>query len=164
MPNTTREGTYNTERFKQQLREGLEGIDKTGLLGKFKSCCSKMAFCLETMIKSLIWWFRFPPSMTSIGLYNKTGMPQLPLSSMVEEYKVGKAKLVLTLRDSQHDQVFRVAELLNSWESCPNKTGKFNVLVIARSSIVKVIIFHLIRSTLIFEIFGSTCKEKINVK
>ncbi len=38
--------------------------------------------------------------MTSIGLYNRTGMLQLPLSSIVEEYKVSKARLVLTLRGS----------------------------------------------------------------
>lgn len=51
--------------------------------------------------------FGLPPSMTSIELYNKTGMLQLPLSSNVEEYKVSKARLVLTLRDSNDMSISR---------------------------------------------------------
>jgi len=45
--------------------------------------------------------------MTSIGLYNKTGMLQLPISSIVEEYKDRKARLVLTLRYSSDMSISR---------------------------------------------------------
>jgi len=100
--------------------DGLKEIDGTGLPGKFKTwlfqhgLLSRLLWTLtlydvptttveglETMVnRYLRRWFGLPPSMTSIGLYNKTGMLQLPLFSIVEEYKVSKAKLVLTLRDS----------------------------------------------------------------
>jgi hypothetical protein len=117
----------NTERIKQQLREGLKKINGTGLTGKFKAWLFQHGFLprllwpltlyeipssavesLETMVnKSLRRWFGFHPSMTSIGLYTKTGMLQLPLSSIVEEYKVSKARLALTLRDSNDDSISR---------------------------------------------------------
>ncbi|XP_052240804.1 uncharacterized protein LOC127851227 [Dreissena polymorpha] len=110
----------NTERIRQQLRNGLAKIEGTGLPGKFKAwlfqhgLLSRLLWplmlyeiptstvdSLESMInKSLRRWFGLPSCMTSIGLYNRTGMLQLPLSSIVEEYKVSKARLVLTLRDS----------------------------------------------------------------
>ena len=45
-------------------------------------------------------WLGVPPSFTSIGLYGKTNKLQLPLSSLVEEFKFAKSRLVLTLRDS----------------------------------------------------------------
>jgi hypothetical protein len=109
----------NTQHVKQQLQEGLKKIEKTSLPGKFKAWIFQHGMLprllwplmlyeipttvvekLETMAnKSLRRWFGLPPSMTSIGLYNKSGMLQLPLSSIVEEYKVAKARLVLTLRD-----------------------------------------------------------------
>ena len=53
-------------------------------------------------------WLGVPPSFTSIGLYGKTNKLQLPLSSLVEEFKVAKSRLVLTLRDSP-DQLIRDA-------------------------------------------------------
>ena len=48
------------------------------------------------------------PSFTSIGLYGKTNKLQFPLSSLVEEFKVAKSRLVLTLRDSP-DELIRDA-------------------------------------------------------
>ena len=45
-------------------------------------------------------WHGVPPSFTSIGLYGKTNKLQLPLSSLVEEFKVAKSRVVPTLRDS----------------------------------------------------------------
>ncbi|XP_052280954.1 uncharacterized protein LOC127878469 [Dreissena polymorpha] len=110
----------NTERIRQQLRNGLAKIEGTGLPGKFKAwlfqhgLLSRLLWplmlyeiptstidSLESMInKSLRRCFGLPSCMASIGLYNRTGMLQLPLSSIVEEYKVSKARLVLTLQDS----------------------------------------------------------------
>ena len=117
----------NTQRVKQQLQEGLKKIEKTSLPGKFKAWIFQHGMLprllwplmlyeipttvvekLETMAnKSLRRWFGLPPSMTSIGLYNKSGMLQLPLSSIVEEYKVAKTRLVLTLRESNDTYVSR---------------------------------------------------------
>lgn len=47
-----------------------------------------------------------PLSFTSIGFYIRLGQLQLPLSSVVEEFKVGKGRLSLTYRDLQ-DQLNR---------------------------------------------------------
>ena len=53
-------------------------------------------------------WLGVPPSSMSIGLFGKTNKLQLPLSSLVEEFKVAKSRLVLTLRDSS-DELIRNA-------------------------------------------------------
>ena len=46
------------------------------------------------------------PCFSTVGLYTATGMLQLPFSSITEEFKVGKARLHLMLRDSP-DEVIR---------------------------------------------------------
>ncbi len=48
------------------------------------------------------------PSFTSLGFYIRSGQLQLPLLSVVEEFKVAKCRLSLTYRDSQ-DQLAREA-------------------------------------------------------
>ena len=53
-------------------------------------------------------WLGVTPSFTSIGLYGKTNKLQLPLSSLVEEFKVAKSRVVLTLRDPP-DELIRDA-------------------------------------------------------
>ena len=53
-------------------------------------------------------WLGVPPSLTSIGLYGKTNKLQLPLSPLVEEFKVARSRLVLTPRDSP-DELIRDA-------------------------------------------------------
>lgn len=58
--------------------------------------------------KHLRRWLGIPPSFTSVGLYIRSGQLQLPLSSVVEEFKVAKCRLSLTYRDSQ-DQLVREA-------------------------------------------------------
>lgn len=50
-------------------------------------------------------WLGVPPSFTSIGLYIKTLRLQLPLSSVIGEFKVTKCRAVLTLRDSQGKKI-----------------------------------------------------------
>ena len=54
----------------------------------------------RTTSRHLRKWLGVPPSFTRIGLYGKTNKLQLPLSSLVEEFKFAKTRLVLTLRDS----------------------------------------------------------------
>lgn len=45
------------------------------------------------------------PNIISIGLYSRTAKLQRPLISVVEEFKVGKARLVMTLKDSADENV-----------------------------------------------------------
>ena len=57
-------------------------------------------------------WLGVPPSFTSIGLYGKTNKLHLPLSLLVEEFKVAKSRVVLTLRDSP-DELIRDVGIRN---------------------------------------------------
>lgn len=112
-------------RIEQQVSEGMRNIDKTGLPGKFKAwiyqhgLLPRIAWPLllyeitattvekleRTINKHLRKWLGLPPIFTSIGLYSRTSKLQLPFTSLVEEYKVGKARLVMTLKDSKDEKV-----------------------------------------------------------
>lgn len=105
-----------------------EEEDKSGLPGKYKCWIYQHGLlqrlvCLLTAFKVPISsdegmerkfnkilqrWLRIPPSCTSIGFYIRSGQLQLPLSSVVEEFKVAKCRLSLTYRDLQ-DQLNRKA-------------------------------------------------------
>lgn len=65
--------------------------------------------CVEGLrgkINKYLWrWLGIPPSFTAAGLYIRSGQLQLPLSSVVEEFKVTKCSVVMTYRDSQDEQV-----------------------------------------------------------
>ena len=50
-------------------------------------------------------WLSFPKSLSSIALYNKGGVLQLPITSIVEEYKVAKVRHTMILRDNKDDKV-----------------------------------------------------------
>ena len=112
-------------RIEQQVSEGMRNIDKTGLPGKFKAwiyqhgLLPRIAWPLllyeitattvekleRTINKHLRKWLGLPPIFTSIGLYSRTSKFQLPFTSLVEEYKVGKARLVITLKDYKDEKV-----------------------------------------------------------
>ena len=103
----------------------MRNIDKTGLPEKFKAwiyqhgLLPRIAWPLllyeitattvekleRTINKHLRKWLGVPPNFTSIGLYSRTSKLQLPFTSLVEEYKVGKARLVMTLKDSKDKKV-----------------------------------------------------------
>ena len=55
--------------------------------------------------KFLRKWLGIPPSFTTIGLYIRSGQLQLPLSSLVEEFKVAKCRLTMTYRDSKDQSI-----------------------------------------------------------
>ena len=118
----------NVRKLERQVEDGLKKIDRCGLPGKFKAWLYQHA-----LLPRLIWplmlyevpnttvealeritsrhlrkWLGVPPSFTSIGLYGKTNKLQFPLSSLVEEFKVAKSRLVLTQRDSP-DELIRDA-------------------------------------------------------
>ena len=50
-------------------------------------------------------WLRVPPSFSAVGLYSKTSSIKLPLSSIIEEYKVGKIRGQMQLRESKDETV-----------------------------------------------------------
>jgi len=112
-------------RLKQQVEEGLRRIDKAGLPGKFKawiyqhgllarlvwplmvneipiSCVERLE---QSISKHLRRWLGLPPSFTNVGLYARSAKLQMPLTSLTEEYKVAKARLLLTVRDSTDEKI-----------------------------------------------------------
>ena len=117
--------TRNKKNVEDQLRQWLRLIDRTGLPGKYKtwiyqhgvlsrlmwmvmlyeiptSTAEAMERCVNGFLRR---WLGVPPSFTSIGLYSRTAKLQLPLSSLVEEFKVSKCRLVMTLRDSKDEKI-----------------------------------------------------------
>ena len=100
--------TSSTNRTKNQLQEGLKQIDQTSLPGKFKTwlyqhgllprlmwplmlyeiAVSTVEGFERTINRYLRRWLGVPPSFTSIGLNGRTNQLQLPISSVVEEYKL----------------------------------------------------------------------------
>ena len=101
--------------------EGLLAINKCGLQGKYK------VWCLQFMlIPKLLWpllvyeicsttveaieakinkftrrWLGVPPGLTDVALYCRAAKLKLPLKSILEEYKCGKARLLSMLEDSE---------------------------------------------------------------
>jgi len=61
-------------------------------------------------------WLGIPPSFTSIGLYGKSNKLQLPISSLVEEFKTAITRLMLTVRDSP-DKLISGAGIVSQTES-----------------------------------------------
>ena len=111
---------------KSQLSNGLQMIDRCGLPGKFKLWCLKYGLYpwimwplmmyevaithveeMERWISTYIRkWLGVPRSLSNIAFYGHSTMLHLPLTSLIEEFKVTKAHLYMTLRDSE-DQVVK---------------------------------------------------------
>ncbi|XP_060066953.1 uncharacterized protein LOC132547205 [Ylistrum balloti] len=111
--------------MQKQATEWMRKIDKSGLPGMFKAWIFQHGLLprlmwplmlyevplttvegLERSISSYLRrWFGVPPSFSNIGLYSRTSALQLPLSLVVEEFKVTKARLVMTLRDSKDAKI-----------------------------------------------------------
>ncbi|XP_063435804.1 uncharacterized protein LOC134716731 [Mytilus trossulus] len=103
----------------------MRNIDKTGLPGKLKAwiyqhgllpriswplmlyeiTLSTVEKLERTINRHLRKWLGVPPSFTTVGLYSRTAKLQLPLTSIVEEFKVCKTRLVMTLKESKDDKV-----------------------------------------------------------
>ena len=108
--------------------EGLHAIEKSELPGKLKAWCfqhgllprllwplqifeislSRVETIQQHISKYLRKWLGVPPCFSTVGLYTATGMLQVPFSSITEEFKVGKARLHLMLRDSPDDVIRQV--------------------------------------------------------
>lgn len=118
------DGAIVTDAVKQ-TEEWLKKIDKSLLPGKFKTwlyqhglvprllwlftACEFPTTVVEGIEKKtnkhLQRWLGIPPGFSSVGLYIRSGQLRLPLSSVVEEYKVAKCRVILSLRDSNDDLV-----------------------------------------------------------
>ena len=112
-------------RLQQQAEEGFRRIDQCDLPGKFKTWVyqhnllprlvwpmmvndiptSTVEKLERTVSKHLRRWLGLPPSFTNIGLYSKSAKLQMPINSIVEEFKVAKTRLLLTLRDSKDEKI-----------------------------------------------------------
>ena len=115
----------NVDNIKTLASTWLTKVDKSGLPGKYKAWIYQhgilprlswhltlyeipmsMVEALEKKVnQKLRRWLGVPQSFCSIGLYSRSCQLQLPLSSVVEEFKVAKCRLVLTLRDSADAKV-----------------------------------------------------------
>ena len=108
--------------------KGIKSIDKTCLPGKMKAWCYQ-----HSLLPRLLWplqmyeiaisraeriqqysnkylrkWFGVPPCFSKVGLCTNSGNLQLPISSLVEEFKIGKVRLHMMMKDSA-DEIIRKA-------------------------------------------------------
>ena len=61
----------------------------------------------KSISKHLRRWLGLPPSFSNIGLYSRSSKLTLPLSSVVEEFKIGKVRAALTLSGSADKVISR---------------------------------------------------------
>ena len=117
--------TANKRKTEVQLMEWLNKIEKSGLPGKYKAWIYQHGLLPRVMWMLTLYeipmstveamerkisghlrrWLGIPPSFTSVGLYSRSAELQLPLSSIAEEFKVAKCRLVMTLRDSKDSRI-----------------------------------------------------------
>ena len=108
--------------------KGLKSIDKTCLPGRMKAWCyqhgllprllcplqmfeiaiSRVEWIQQYCNKYLRKWLGVPPCFSKVGLYTNSGNIQLPISSLVEEFKIGKVRLHMMMKDSA-DEIIRKA-------------------------------------------------------
>jgi len=105
----------------KQLKDGLRSIDKCDLINKDKIWCiyfglipklswpmqiyevsltrvEKMERLISNYVKK---WLGVPNSLTNVALYSSSTKLKLPMVSLVEKFKLGKARLFQMLRDSR---------------------------------------------------------------
>ena len=107
--------------IQRQVENGLEAIQRTSLAGKFKAWCLQYG-----LLPRVLWplqmydvaitrvermqqkvsvylrrWLGVPRFLSTNALYSNQSKLQLPFSSLVEEFKVVKARAYLMLRNSK---------------------------------------------------------------
>ena len=117
--------TENARKTVQQLQEQLNLIESKSIPGRYKAWCfqfgimprltwpllmydipmSKIEALERIASRYLRKWLGVPPSFSAVGLYSKTSSLKLPLSSIIEEYKVGKIRGQMQLRESKDETV-----------------------------------------------------------
>ena len=113
------------EEMIQQAETWLRGVDKSGLPGSCKAWCYQHGILprlawpmfiysipittielLERKISSFLRrWLNLPKSLSSIALYSRGNMLQLPMTSVLEEFKVTKVRQAIMLRDNRDEKV-----------------------------------------------------------
>ena len=108
--------------------KGLKLIDKTCLSGKMKAWCyqhgllprrlwplqmygiaiSRVERIQQYSNKDPHKWLGVPPCFSKVGLYTNSGNLQLLISSLVEEFKIGKVRRHMMMKDSA-DEIIRKA-------------------------------------------------------
>ena len=53
--------------------------------------------------KNLRKWLGVPPCFSKMGLYTNSGNLQLPISLLVEAFKIGKVRLHMMMKDSANE-------------------------------------------------------------
>ena len=112
---------HRWKEIKKQLNDGLRSIDDSGILDKDKVWCTYFGLiprilwplqvyeisltqveAMERVVSKYIkkWW-GVPNSLTNLALYSSSTKLKLPTVSLVEKYKLGKARLFQMLRDSR---------------------------------------------------------------
>ena len=117
--------TKRVAEVKNQLEEGLSAIDKCGLPGKCKLWCLQFGLLPRLMWPLMIYevamthveamerrisvmcqkWLGVPKSFSTVALYGSSNKLSLPLKALTEDFKVGKARLHLAMRDSSDSVV-----------------------------------------------------------
>ena len=112
--------TKRGKETKQMAEESMQVIDHCSLPGKYKVWCLQFMLIPKLLWPLLIYdiststvesieakinrytrkWLGVPPGLTDVALYGRQAKLMLPLKSIVEEYKVGKARLLSMLEDS----------------------------------------------------------------
>ena len=100
--------TNNISRTKNQLQDGLKLLYNTGLPRHhmlYEIATSTVEGFERLINRHLRRWLGVPPSFTSIGLYDRTNQLKLPMTSIVEEFKVAKGRPVATLKQLTYDLI-----------------------------------------------------------
>ncbi|KAK3698838.1 hypothetical protein RRG08_028693 [Elysia crispata] len=101
--------------------EGVLAINRCGLQGKLKVWCLQFILISKLLWPLLVYeicsttveaiaakinkptrrWLGVPPRLTDVAMYCRKAKLRLPLKSILEEYKCGKARLLSMLEDSE---------------------------------------------------------------
>ena len=130
----------NTKIIKQQLDKWLNDVDNSDLPGKYKAWCFQHGILPRVLWPLMIYdcpitsveqmerrissrlrkWLGVPPSFTNVGLYGNDVKLHLPISSLIEEFKIGKVRASLMIESSQDECVSRAGVSFPSgrkWEA-----------------------------------------------
>ena len=112
----------------------MDAIDRAPLPGKYKVWISQFVLLprllwpltiyeiglpfMESLEKSISRrirvWLGLPPGLSSIALYSKSALLRLPLSSIAEEYKVGKIRMQLMISNSADPNIREINPQIRS--------------------------------------------------
>jgi hypothetical protein len=71
----------------------------------YEVCCSRVEVMEQKVNVMLRKWLGAPKMLTSVALYSKSGVLQLPLKSIVEEYKCSKVRLAMMMKCSPDEVI-----------------------------------------------------------